>query len=125
MSSVQRPPAAAREARGFVQANADLSGVAPVQLRDSALLSGLVIAAAGAAGLAAVGAPVVRQMPDDGVAAWMPLDRGHISVRSFPDRDLILVDVIARSADEARKVVDVFTRRLVPRDVQAATHLRG
>lgn len=123
MSPVQRPDR--RETHGFVQANADISGVAPVQLRDSALLSGLVIAAAGAAGLAAVGAPVVRQMPDDGVAAWMPLDRGHIAVRSFPDRDLVLVDVIARSADEARKAVDVFTRRLAARDVQAFTHPRG
>lgn len=122
---LQGASAAQPRAPAFVQGCADLHGVAQSQLRDPALLSGLLIAAAGAAGLSAVGAPVVRQLPDDGVAAWLPLDGCHIALRSFPERDLLLLDVIAPTAEEIRKATEVFTRRLAARDVRSATYPRG
>ena len=66
-----------------------------------ALLSGLLIAAASAAGLNAAAAPVVRTGSDGGVSAILLLDPCHLSVHSLPDRGLALVDVLARDAAHA------------------------
>ena len=104
---------------------ADLSGVPSGALRDAPLLSGLLIAAAGAAGLGGATAPVVRTAADGGVAAILLLDPCHLSVHSFPDRGLALVDVITRDAAGALKALDVFVRRLVPADVVSETRVRG
>jgi S-adenosylmethionine/arginine decarboxylase-like enzyme len=109
----------------LVHATADLRGIAATQLRDTSLLSGLLIAASGAAGLSTVAAPVVRQLPDEGVAAWMPLDTGWVAMRSFPDRDLLILDVVAPTSEETRKAVEVFTRRLAAREVRSGSHQRG
>ena len=104
---------------------ADLSGVGSGALRDAPLLSGLLIAAAGAAGLGGATAPVVRTASDGGVAAILLLDPCHLSVHSFPDRGLALVDVITRDAVGASKALDVFVRRLTPTDVVSETRVRG
>ena len=71
---------------------ADLTGVGSGALRDAPMLSGLLIAAAGAAGLGGFTAPVVRTASDGGVAAILLLEPCHLSVHSFPDRGLALVD---------------------------------
>jgi len=123
MGAAPRP--GAERAPAFVHGSTDLHGIAATRLRDASLLSGLLIAAAGAAGLSAVAAPVVMRLPDEGVAAWMPLDGCHIALRSFPDRDLLLLDVIAPTAEEMRKATEVFTRRLAAREVRAASQPRG
>ena len=94
---------------------ADLSGVGSGALRDAPMLSGLLIAAA----------PVVRTGPDGGVAAILLLDPCHLSVHSFPDRGLALVDVISRDATGAAKALDVFVRRLTPSSVASETRVRG
>lgn len=104
---------------------ADLKGVGSGALRDAPLLSGLLIAAAGAAGLGGATAPVVRTGADGGVAAILLLDPCHLSVHSFPDRGLALVDVITRDAAGALKALDVFVRRLTPSDVVSETRVRG
>lgn len=104
---------------------ADLSGVGSGALRDAPLLSGLLIAAAGAAGLGGATAPVVRTGADGGVAAILLLDPCHLSVHSFPDRGLALVDVITRDAAGALKALDVFVRRLTPAAVASETKVRG
>ena len=104
---------------------ADLSGVGSGALRDAPLLSGLLIAAAGAAGLGGATAPVVRTGADGGVAAILLLDPCHLSVHSFPDRGLALVDVITRDAAGAGKALDVFVRRLTPTHVVSETRVRG
>lgn len=105
--------------------SADLTGVGSGPLRDSSLLSGLLIAAASAAGLNAVAAPVVRTGNDGGVSAILLLDLCHLSVHSLPDRGLALVDVLARDDAGAAKALDVFVRRLVPSNVTSETRLRG
>src|SRR3954469_761186 len=66
--------------------SADLAGVGSGALRDAALLTGLLIAAASAAGLNATAAPVVRTEADGGVSAFLLLDHCHLSVHSLPDR---------------------------------------
>jgi S-adenosylmethionine decarboxylase len=104
---------------------ADLSGVGPGALRDAAMLSGLLIAAASAAGLGGATAPVVRTGADGGVAAILLLDPCHLSVHSFPDRGLALVDVLSRDAAGAAKALDVFVRRLIPASVASETRVRG
>lgn len=108
-----------------VHVSADLSGIASGPLRDERLLSGLLIAAAGAAGLNATGTPVVRIAPSGGVSALLLLDPCHVSLHSFPDRGLALLDVLATTELGAARALDVFVRRLGPALVQSETRARG
>ena len=110
---------------GFSHVSADFIGVAPRQLRDLDLLSGLLIAAAGAAGFATIGAPHVRALPSEGVAGWLQLDDCHIALHAFPDRQLLLLDVLSLATHDGRKAVDVFARRLAPREVRSEQRHRG
>jgi len=113
-------------ARGaFTHLTADLVGVARSRLRDADLLHGLLIAAAGAAGLAATGAPLIRQRPSNGIAGVLLLDGCHVTVHSFPERELLLIDVLAPAAHDARKALDVFARRLAPREIRSESRPRG
>lgn len=116
---------AAPAARPFTHIVADMSGVAPHQLRDAALLSGLLIAGAGGAGLAALGSPVVHTLPNERVAGVLLLDGCHIALHSFPERELLLLDILSPAAHDARKVIDVFSRRLAPREIRSETLSRG
>ena len=105
--------------------SADLTGVGSGALRDSALLSGLLIAAAGAAGLSASGVPIVRSAPSGGISAVLLLDPCHVSVHSLPERGIALVDVLARDTAGAQKALEVFVRRLAPAAVTSDTRMRG
>jgi S-adenosylmethionine decarboxylase len=105
--------------------SADLTGVGSGALRDSALLSGLLIAAAGAAGLNAVGSPIVHSTPSGGISAVLLLDPCHVSIHSLPERGLALVDVCARDKAAAEKALEVFVRRLAPAAVTSETRMRG
>jgi S-adenosylmethionine decarboxylase len=109
----------------FTHVLADFVGVSPAQLRDATLLTGLLIAAAGAAGFAAMGAPMVRSLPNDGVTGVLLLDGCHIAVHTFPDRGLLLLDVLSLGRHDARKALDVFARRLAAREVRSETRARG
>lgn len=92
---------------------------------DRALLGGLLIAAASAAGLTSHGPPVMRALPHDGCAGLFLLEGCHIAVHTFPAEGLLLVDVLARAEQDASKAVDVFARRLAPRALHTAQHARG
>ena len=111
--------------RDYVHILADFVGVPPAQLRDRALMSGLLIAAASAAGLNATAAPVVRTGSDGGVSAVLLTDPCHLSVHSLPDRGLALVDILGRDAAHAARALDVFVRRLAPASVSSETRTRG
>lgn len=104
------PPAPAKG--GFVHLGADFRSVSATQLRDSTMISGLLIAAAGAAGFTTVGAPVVRKLPNDGVAVILLLDGCHMAVHAFPERELLLLDILTLATYNVSKALDVFTRRL-------------
>ena len=114
-----------REAHSLAHVSADLAGIASGPLRDAALLSGLLIAAAGAAGLNPSGTPHVRIASTGGVSAVLFLDPCHVSIHSLPDRGLALVDVLTRDAADAATALDVFVRRLVPTAVTSDTRMRG
>lgn len=109
----------------FTHLLADFIGVPAAQLRDDALIGGLLVAAAGAAGLTAHGAPVMRTLPHDGVAGLFLLEGCHIAVHTFPGEELLLLDVLARGTQDAHKAVTVFARRLQARRVHTEQRARG
>ena len=106
------------------QLTADFVGVSVEQLRDTTLLSGLLIAAAGAAAFAPIGLPTVRSR-DEGIGAVLLLDGCHIAAHTFPERQVLLLDVLAPTEVDARRAFDVFARRLTAREVKTKTMQRG
>ena len=109
----------------FTHVIADFTGVAAPALRDANALTGLLIAAAGAAGFSTIGAPVVRQLPDGAIAAVLFLDACHITLRTLPDRETLLLDILAPATRDAQKALDVFARRLAPRELRSEVRSRG
>jgi S-adenosylmethionine/arginine decarboxylase-like enzyme len=116
---------AAPTVSAFTHVAADLIGVPAEACRDSTLLTGLLIAAAGAAGYAPLGAPMVRLLPTGDVAGVMLLDGCHMALHSFPDRELVLVDILGPTSRDARKALEVFSRRLAPRQIRSEARPRG
>ena len=104
---------------------AEFVGVPAEQLRDSALLGGLLIAAASAGGFNPIGVPAVRAGPAGGVSAILLLDGAHLSLHAIPARQALLFDVVAPASHDFRKVLDVFARRLTARDIKSDTRGRG
>ena len=109
----------------FTHLTADFSGVAAAKLRDASLISGLVVAAAGAVGLNPVGAAMVRELPDGVVVGSLMLQGCHVVAHSYPDRELLLLDILATAQHDVRKALDVFTRRLAAREVRSDVRTRG
>jgi len=99
----------------FVHRTADFTGVAAALLRDQAVVSGLLVAAAGAAGLSAEGSPAVRERGAHGVSAVLLLsaDGCHMAAHAFPKQGLLLLDILVPSERATDKAIDVFTRKLV------------
>jgi S-adenosylmethionine/arginine decarboxylase-like enzyme len=102
---------------------ADFVGVAPAILRDGPLISGLLVAAAGAAGFSSGAAPTVRQRGNNGSAAILFLDTDgcHFAAHSFPERGVLLLDVLVPAGRNAEKAVDVFVRKLAAKTVRRHT----
>lgn len=109
----------------FSHLSADFVGALPSQLGDTSLISGLLIAGAGAAGFTAVGAPVVRKLPGDAVSAVLLLNDCHMSAHTFPAQQLLLLDILTAAAHDPQKALDVFTRRLTAREVRCEKRSRG
>jgi S-adenosylmethionine/arginine decarboxylase-like enzyme len=99
-------------ASSFAHLLVEFSGAKDSQLRDATLLSGLLIAAASGAGLTALGTPFVRQLPNGELGGVLLLERFHIAAHTLPSSGTLLLDVLAPHSPDARKVVDVFARRL-------------
>ncbi len=104
----------------YTHHSADLRGVAPALLRDPALLGGLVVAGAGAAGLSAAASPVVRTRGTEGVTAVLVLEAEgcHVTAHSVPDAGLLLLDVLVPDNRDGAKAIDVFVRRLAAAHVE-------
>ena len=112
-------------AQPYTHLTADFIGVPATKLDDQSLVSGLVIAAAGAVGLNPAGAPVVRALPDGVVAGLLMIDGCHIVAHAFPGRGLLLLDILATAQHDTQKAVEVFTRRLGPSEVRSEIRARG
>ncbi len=91
---------------------ADFRGVGGGLLRDTIALSGLVVAAAGAAGLTTVETPIIRALPRDGLVILQLLSAGHVAVHTFPDAGTLTLDLLLPDGRPSTGAVDVFTRRL-------------
>ncbi|MEP6491427.1 MAG: S-adenosylmethionine decarboxylase [bacterium] len=105
---------------------AEFLGVPVPQLRDAALLGGLMIAAASAGGFSQIGVPLVRSQPGDGaVSGVILLESAHMAIHSLPGRQALLLDIVAPASHDFRKAMDVFARRITAREIKSATHARG
>jgi S-adenosylmethionine/arginine decarboxylase-like enzyme len=111
--------------RDFVHLVADFIGVPSNQLSDNALLSGLIVAAASAAGVNAIGMPTVRERQGGGITAALLHDDCHITMHAIPERQLLLVDVLAPRGIDGTRALDVLARRLTAREVKRDTRERG
>ncbi|MBP6773661.1 MAG: S-adenosylmethionine decarboxylase [Gemmatimonadaceae bacterium] len=103
---------------------AELTGIAPAQLHDRALLGGLLIAAAGAAGLHAAHPPTLHTHGVRGVDAFLLLDGGHASVHAQAPQHSLLLDLLAHEPVDLARALDVFRRRLAPAAVSAERIVR-
>lgn len=120
-------PRTPRPAPGFVHRTADFLGASASLLRDVPAVSGLLVAAAGAAGLSADGSPLVRLRGSEGVSAILLLaaEGCHMAVHTFPDRGLLLLDLLVPAGRDAEKAVEVFVRKLTGATVRAGRVERG
>lgn len=109
----------------FAHLFVDFAGASELQLEDAALLSGLLIAAASGAGLAALGPPIVRQLPSGELGCVLLLERCHIAAHTIPARGTLLLDVLVPQLSDARKVVEVFARRFATAKMRVEHAARG
>jgi S-adenosylmethionine/arginine decarboxylase-like enzyme len=117
---------ASHAAHSHSHLTAELSGIAPEQLRDATLLSGLLIASASAGGFSPSGIPLVREHKGSGsVSAVLLLDDAHLAIHSLPAQRTLLFDLVAPASHDFRKALDVFARRLTARDIKSETRGRG
>lgn len=120
MAPSVRPPASSH-----AHLVAEFSGVPDELLSDGVRLGGVLVAAAGAAGLHALGAPFVRTSGPHGVDAMLLLEGGHATLHTVPSRAVILVDLLAPVRYDLIPAFDVLTRRLAPGEVRAERLVRG
>ena len=111
--------------RDYVHLVADFIGVPATQLADNALLSGLLVAAASAAGVNATELPMLRDRQKGGLTAVLLHDDCHITVHAVPERQLLLVDVLAPRGLDGARALDVFARRLTAREIKRDSRERG
>jgi S-adenosylmethionine/arginine decarboxylase-like enzyme len=109
----------------LVHRTADFRGVTSPILRDGAALSGLLLSAAGAAGLTTADPPTIRNLPRDGLAVVLLLDLGHLVLHTIPARDTLLLDLLVATGRDPQKAVDVFTRKLGAHESRSGRLDRG
>ena len=104
---------------------ADFVGVAPDLLSDTDLLRGLLIAGASAAALTSRGLPALDTPGGPERSVVLIVAGGHIAAHTFPERQLLLLDVLCDARHDPRRVLDVFARRLPTRDIRSETRTRS
>lgn len=109
----------------IVHLSADFFGVSPRLLGDQSALCGMLVSAAGAAGLQASGSPIVLTHHDGAVSAILPIDGCHMSLHSMPEQEVAILDVLARPGHDVQRALDVVVRRLAARAVRAERRERG
>ena len=103
----------------YLHRTVDFLGVTAPVLRDSSLLSGLLIAAAGAAGFSSSFGSTVHERVT-GSTAMLVLDGDgcHVAAHAFPDRELLLLDLLVPEGRDTDKAIDVFVRKLNAKSVR-------
>ena len=108
----------------FEHAFADLGGIPANRLTDAQGLTGLLLAAANAAGLNPAAAPVVQVGPR-GLAAALVCHGGHVALHALPDEGLCFVDVAGPGARHPQRGLEIIIKRLGAREVRSDTRWRG
>jgi S-adenosylmethionine/arginine decarboxylase-like enzyme len=104
---------------------ADFVGVPALQLADQSLISGIMVSAAGAAGMSASGSPLVLKHPDGGLSVILPIDGCHMSLHTNPARQTALLDILALPPHDPQRALDVLMRRLAATTVNTERRERG
>lgn len=89
----------------------ELQDLQPTRLGDADALGALLVAVAGAMGVAPLAPPVVRSGPGGWVAALLCAD-AHIVLHAVPDERRCLVDLVATSDTATERGLEVIARRL-------------
>jgi S-adenosylmethionine/arginine decarboxylase-like enzyme len=95
----------------FVHRYIEVTGIATARLADPDQLAVAVVAAAGALGFSAAGAPVTRPVQGGSSVAHLCRE-GHIVLRALPDEGRCLIDMIALAHMSLQRGLDVLSRRL-------------
>jgi S-adenosylmethionine/arginine decarboxylase-like enzyme len=93
----------------FTHRVVELTSLAGTRLADADGVSSMVVAAAGAVGMPALGPPIVRAGPA-GVAVALLCRDGHIVVHTIPAEGRCFVAVVARDPADPGRGIDVITR---------------
>jgi len=93
---------------------ADLHGVTEKDLRDEQKLKRLLHEACDASDLTAVGQPVVHRFTGggEGLTGFLLLSESHISVHTYPEIGLLMVDILTCGKTHPREGLSVFERKL-------------
>ncbi|HUF34963.1 MAG TPA: S-adenosylmethionine decarboxylase [Gemmatimonadales bacterium] len=89
----------------------ELTDLVSPRLSDGAGLASIVVAAAGAVGMFALGPPTVREGPR-GIAVGMLCRDGHIVLHCLAEEGICLVDIVARAPADVTRGLEVIARRL-------------
>jgi len=100
-----------RTKAAFVHRYIEVTGVAAARLADPDSLAVAVVAAAGALGFSAEGAPVTRAV-SGGISTAHLCREGHIVLRALPDEGRCLIDLLAVTGVSLQRGLDVIARRL-------------
>ena len=69
--------------------------------------------------------PMLRDRQKGGLTAVLLHDDCHIAVHAVPERQLLLVDVLAPRGLDGARALDVFARRLTAREIKRDSRERG
>lgn len=89
----------------------ELDALPGALLADTSALSAIVVAAAGAVGMPALGPPAVREGSGTIVVAMLCRE-GHIVIHASAREGLCFVDIAARAPADAGRGMEVIARRL-------------
>ena len=101
----------------FSHVFADLGGIPGDRLSDPQALSGLLLAAANAAGLNPADPPVVKS-GSNGTTALLVCRGGHVALHAVPDEGLCYADIAGLGAVQPSRGLDVIVKRLGARAVR-------
>lgn len=91
----------------------ELTDLVSERLADANSLASVIVAAAGAIGMLALGPPLVRQAPS-GIAICMLCREGHIVLHAWPAEGVCVIDILSRGQSDPGKGIEVIARRLKP-----------
>jgi S-adenosylmethionine/arginine decarboxylase-like enzyme len=91
----------------------ELTDLISDRLADANRLAAVIVAAAGAVGMLALGPPQIHQGPG-GIAICMLCRDGHIVLHAWPAEGVCVIDILARGPADVGKGIEVIARRLKP-----------